>query len=89
MILIKNVATIKRKSYLQFILIISQNVFSLKIQIEVFCYGLLLQKLLEYLDIGNKVEVAKERNSIEVGITIIVPVLNRVKYSKNHKYDFK
>jgi hypothetical protein len=50
----------------------------LKIQIEVFCCGLILQRLLEYSDIGNEVDVVEVRNSIRLGLTTIAAAVNRV-----------
>lgn len=38
-------------------------------------FWIVLQKRLEYLDIGNKVEVVEVRNSIRVGLTTIVIVV--------------
>lgn len=47
-----------------------------KIQIEVFYCGLILKRLLEYSDIGNKVAVVEVRNSIRIGLTTIVVAAN-------------
>ena len=72
MTLIKNIVALRRKSCLRFVLIISYRVFNLRILITVFCYGLTLLRILEYLAIGNKVAVVEVRDSIRLGITTIV-----------------
>ena len=43
----------------------------------IYC-GLILKRLLEYSDFGNKVVAVEVRNSIRLGLTTIVAAVNRV-----------
>ena len=75
----------KKKKLLTFYFNHIQKRFSLKIHIEVFYYGFLLQKPLEYLDIGN-VAVLEVGSSTRVVLTTIVLVINRDKYDRLLNY---